>query len=80
MATVTLEENMATQQTTIRVRQIHCEGCERRIEKAASQVDGVRQVKADHRTGEVRVVLDETRASETAIRASIERAGFEVQP
>jgi copper chaperone CopZ len=68
------------QQATIRVRQIHCEGCERRIEKAASQVDGVRQVKADHRTGEVRIVLDETRASDAAIRASIERAGFEVQP
>jgi copper chaperone CopZ len=71
---------MAIQQATIRVRQIHCDGCERRIEKAAGQVDGVRQVKADHRTGEVRVVLDETRASEAAIRASIERAGFEVQP
>ncbi len=70
---------MATQQATIRVRQIHCEGCERRIEKAVSQLDGVRQVKADHRSGEVRVVLDERRASEAAIRTSIERAGFEVQ-
>ncbi len=71
---------MATQPSTIRVRQIHCAGCERRIEQAVSQLDGVRQVKADHRNGEVRVVLEGTLTSEMAIRTSIERAGFEVQP
>ena len=71
---------MATQQATIRVRQIHCTGCERRIEQAVSRLDGVRQVKADHRNGEVRVVLDDTRTSDATIRTSITRAGFEVQP
>jgi len=71
---------MATQPSMMRVGQIHCIGCARRIEKAVSQLDGVRQVKADHRTGEVRVVLDHARASEAAARTSIERAGFEIQP
>ncbi len=71
---------MTVQQAIIRVRQIHCTGCERRIEQAVTQVDGVRQVKADHRHREVRVVLDDRRTSDAAIRASIERAGFEVQP
>lgn len=71
---------MATGQTTIRVRQIHCTGCERRIEQAVSQLDGVRQVKADHRSGDVRVALDDTRVSDGAVRTAIERAGFEVQP
>ncbi len=71
---------MAIEQSTIRVRRIHCESCERRIEKAVSQMDGVRQVKADHRNGEVRVVLEGTRTSEEAIRTAIERSGFEVQP
>jgi len=71
---------MATQHATIQVRQIHCPGCERRIERAVSHLDGVRQVKADHRNGEVRVVLDDRRTSSSAIRDSIERAGFEVQP
>ena len=71
---------MATQQVTIRVRQIHCTGCERRIERAVSELNGVRQIKADHRTGEVRVVLDDARISDAAIRTAIERAGFEVQP
>ena len=71
---------MATQQATIRVRQIHCTGCERRIEQSVSQLEGVRQVKADHRNGEVRVVRDDTRASDGAIRTAIERAGFELQP
>ncbi len=70
---------MATQEATIRVREIHCEGCERRIEKAVSQLDGVRQVKADHRDGQVRVVLEGTLTSEGAIRTAIERAGFEIQ-
>ncbi len=70
---------MATQEATIRVREIHCEGCERRIEKAVSQLDGVRQVKADHRDGQLRVVLEGTLTSLAAIRSAIERAGFEVQ-
>ncbi len=70
---------MATLQSTIRVRQIHCEGCERRIEQAVRQLDGVRQVKADHRNGEVRVVREGT-LTEGAIRTAIERAGFELQP
>ena len=77
---MTLEETLTTEQATIRVRQIHCGGCEGRIEKAVGQLDGVRQVKADHRTGEVRVVLEGTLSSEGAIRTAIERAGFEVQP
>ena len=71
---------MATRQATIRVRQIHCTGCERRIEQAVSHLAGVRQVKADHRNGEVRVVLDDTRMSDGAVRTAIERAGFDVQP
>ncbi len=69
---------MAIQQATIRVRRIHCTGCERRIEQAVGHLDGVRQVKADHRNGEVRVVLDDTLTSDAAIRSSITRAGFEV--
>ena len=71
---------MATQQVTIRVRQIHCTGCERRIEQAVSQLDGVRQIQADHRTREVRVILDDAQISDAAIRTAVERAGFEVQP
>ncbi len=71
---------MSIEQSTIRVRQIHCESCERRIEKAVGQLDGVRQVKADHRNGELRVVLEATRTSEGAIRSAIERSGFELQP
>jgi len=68
------------QQIVLRVKTIHCESCERRIVKAVGHVDGVRQVNADHRTGEVRVLLDEPAGSEGAVRTSIERAGFEVQP
>ncbi len=69
---------MATQQSTIRVREIHCVNCERRIEKAVGQLDGVRLVKADQ-IGEVRVLLDDSRTSERAVRTSIQRAGFEVE-
>ncbi len=70
---------MAIQRATIRVREIHCENCERRIEKVVSQIDGVRQVKADHRNDEVGVVLEATRTSEEAVRTAIQRAGFEIE-
>jgi len=71
---------MATQQATIRVRQIHCEGCGPRIEQAVSQLEGVRLVKPDHGNVELRVVVASTLTSEAAIGPAIERAGFEVQP
>ena len=67
-----------TEQLIVHVKTIHCGSCERRIEKAVSRLDGVRQVKADHRSGEVHVALEAGRVTEADVRTSVERAGFEV--
>jgi copper chaperone CopZ len=65
-------------QITLRVKGIHCEGCEQRIEKALTRLDGVRSCRADHRSGEVEVVFEASRTPEQAVRTCITHAGFEV--
>lgn len=56
-------------------RTIHCEGCEQRIASALGRMDGVREVRADHRTQEVRVTADDDVGPE-AIRERLGRIGF----
>lgn len=56
-----------------------CRGCENRIERTLRDLEGVRHVKADHRAAAVRVMLDEARVDAAAVRARIERAGYEVR-
>ena len=60
----------------LRVSGIHCDGCERRIEAALGQIDGVVRSDADHESGTVTVTIDPSKTSEDAVRASIARAGF----
>ncbi|MGH2669742.1 MAG: heavy-metal-associated domain-containing protein [bacterium] len=66
------------QQIEFRVSGMSCTGCEQRIQKALSRVDGVVRSSADHHAGRVRVVFDPTRTSKEAVRSCIERAGYEV--
>lgn len=60
-------------------QKIHCEGCEQRIAKALARVPGVREVRADHRTQEVRVSTD-GKLSGDEIRQRLARIGYEVGP
>ena len=66
------------QQIELRVSGMSCSACERRIEKVLARVEGVVHGAADHRAGQVRVVLDPTRTSKEAVRSCIEQAGYEV--
>jgi copper chaperone CopZ len=43
----------------LNVEGMHCSGCENRIQKAVSLVDGVKEVKANHETGKVIVNYEE---------------------
>jgi copper chaperone CopZ len=65
-------------QLHLNVSGMDCTGCERRLETALSQLDGVVRSKADHREGSLSVVIDPAKANQEAIRASIEKAGFGV--
>ncbi len=65
-------------QVKLKVSGMDCTQCERRLETALSQVDGVVRSKADHQQGSLSVVVDPAKASEEAIRAAIAKAGFGV--
>jgi copper chaperone CopZ len=64
----------------LRVSGMSCSACEERIQKALARVEGILRSSADHRAGQVRVVLDPARASEQSVRVCIERAGYGVLP
>lgn len=58
---------------------IHCESCEQRIIRALQRVPGVREVRADHRTQQVRVSTDD-KLSGDHLRERLGRIGYEVRP
>jgi copper chaperone CopZ len=64
----------------LKVSGMTCTGCEQRIAKALSRLEGVLRSTANHQTGQVRVVFDAARTSEGAVRSTIEQAGYEVSP
>ena len=63
-------------QLQLKVTGMDCTSCERRLENALSRLDGVARSKADHQAGSLSLVIDPTKATDEAIRASIEKAGF----
>lgn len=67
-------------QLELKVSGMTCTGCEQRIAKALSRLEGVVRSTANHQTGQVRVVFDAARTSEQAVRSAIEQAGYEVSP
>ena len=60
----------------IPVEGMSCDGCERTIQASLRQLDGVRNAKADHENGRVRVSFDPERVDEPRLRAQIEQAGY----
>lgn len=69
---------MTMEQLELRVHGMSCAACERRIEKALSQLAGVVRSTADHRAKTVKVAFDPARASVQSVSARIEQAGYEV--
>ena len=67
-------------QLELKVSGMTCTGCEQRIAKALSRLEGVVRSTANHQTCQVRVVFDTTRTSERAVRSTIEQTGYEVSP
>lgn len=49
------------EQLELRVNGMTCSACERRIEKALAQIDGVVRSAADHRAKSVKVAFDPRR-------------------
>lgn len=67
-----------TEQQVMKVNGKTCDGCERRITSAVSEVDGVDGVSADHEAGVVTLQGDPAITSSDAVRSVIEDLGYEV--
>jgi copper chaperone CopZ len=61
----------------LKVRGMHCKGCEERIQKVLTKVPGVTKVEADHTNGKVRIRITST-ASEDEIKEKVSYLGYEV--
>ena len=65
-------------ETTIKVKGMMCEGCENRIKNALGEVEGIKEVEANHNTGLVKITLtDEVKKED--MEETIEDIGFEVE-
>ncbi len=64
---------------TFAVSQIHCGGCESRIETGLSRLAGVRRVNADQGTQTVTVRYNERAVSEDWLVEQLEKFGYTVE-
>jgi Cu+-exporting ATPase len=60
----------------LKVSGMHCEGCNKSIQKSLSKIDGIRNIQADFRNEDVRMELNERRVNLEKIRGAIRKAGF----
>jgi copper chaperone len=61
----------------IPVQGMSCGGCERAVQAALSQLEGVSSAEADHTAGRVRVSYDPGQVDEQRLRTQIEDAGYQ---
>ncbi|MFB6156376.1 MAG: heavy-metal-associated domain-containing protein [Haloferacaceae archaeon] len=61
---------------TLAVTGLSCDGCERNVESALQNVDGVARVDADHEADVVEIVAEDGVADDD-LRVAIERAGYD---
>ncbi len=63
---------------TISVAGMTCRTCEDSIQRALSLVEGIRAVRADHRSGRVEVRVDGA-VTMDALRGAVEDAGYDLE-
>lgn len=71
-------DEIGAREVLLHVQGMTCTGCEERIGRVLSRLDGVRQAGADHRTGQVRVAFDPDLVAAGALAERIEQAGYQV--
>ena len=65
-------------ETVIKVKGMVCGGCENWVQNAIKNIEGIKEVVADHNKGIVTVTSNEE-VSENTIKEKIEDIGFEVE-
>lgn len=66
------------QTKVFKVKGMMCAGCENRVKKALSALEGVKECEASAAKEEVVVVYDESLLQEAALREAIEDTGYDV--
>ena len=61
---------------TIKTTGMHCNGCEMNAQDMVSELDGVKKVKANAKTGDVKVEFDDKKTTLEAIKVKITEAGY----
>lgn len=64
---------------TILVENMVCEGCEEKIKKEINSLDGVEEVKANHKTKKVEVKYDISKANLKNIESKINKIGYNLR-
>ncbi|MEO8767327.1 MAG: heavy metal-associated domain-containing protein [Nitrosospira sp.] len=70
---------MAIKSTHLKVKGMHCTGCEEIIENAVGHLPGVQKVNADYVKQTVDVEFDNKSTRESGIRRVIEEKGYEFE-
>lgn len=73
------ESPAATVTESFKVSGMTCGGCEGQVKATVAKVEGVVEVKADHKAGQAIVTYDPARAGKDEIRGAIEKAGYKVE-
>lgn len=68
---------MATRSTRLKVKGMHCTGCEETIESAAGRLPGVHKIRADYVKQTIEVEFDSKFIGENGIRRAIEEKGYQ---
>lgn len=58
-------------------QRLHCENCERRVERMLKSLEGVRQVHAHANNQQIEVLFDEATLDSTTIAERLSKAGYE---
>ncbi len=61
---------------TLKVSGMHCEGCDKRLQKSLSKINGIKDVNPDFKKQQVRIEFDESKVNLEKIRGAIRKAGF----
>ncbi len=60
----------------IKVKGMHCNGCEMNVQDSVYEIEGVKKVKADFKKELVAVSYDEKKTGVEAIKKAITEAGY----
>lgn len=64
---------------TIEVDNMVCDGCEQKIKDVISGIRGVKQVNADYKKGEVKVIYDLSQTELKSIENKVREIGYNVK-